>query len=306
MPIYDNDMWLLVLNPVSGGGRGVHHRQKIERALSTHGLRHVTAVSDYPGHTTQLTIDAIAAGCRRIIVAGGDGSLGEAANGILAQQTVPTAAVTLATLPVGTGNDWARSHHIPHDYDEAAALLAGRQGQPHDAGLVEFPRTGERRYFVNVAGIGFDATVVQRMPSRRLGRLAYLVGLLRGIAAYHPLPLRLRVAGKCEEASALVLLACINRYFGGGMLVAPEAQCDDGLLDLVLIRHMGALEILHDLPRLFDGSLATHPKVSAWTVAEGQIEGPEGAPLEADGEFVGYAPAIFRVLPGALSMVRGR
>jgi YegS/Rv2252/BmrU family lipid kinase len=299
---FDSDTWLLVLNPVSGRGAGLRDRRRIEAALDAHGLGHHAMVSGYPGHTTVLVAQAIAAGCRRIVVAGGDGSLSEAANGILGQSAVPAERVALGLVPVGTGNDWARMRGVPHDYAAAAAVIAAGASAPQDVGVIDFA-DGSRRHFVNVAGTGFDAGVVERMPDRRLGRLAYLIGLLREMAGYRPLPLRWRDPGGEAGAQTFVMFACIGRYCGGGMFVAPAARDDDGLLDIALIRHMGRIEVIRSLPRLFDGSIARHPKVSTWQTAGIELLGPAGASVEADGELVGRLPASIAVRSRALQVM---
>ncbi|MBL8492076.1 MAG: diacylglycerol kinase family lipid kinase [Rhodocyclaceae bacterium] len=302
LPDFPPDHCLLVLNPVSGRGRGVRHRQEIEAMLADQGLAFESAVSAYAGHTTVLVADAVRRGCRRVLVAGGDGSLNEAVNGLFGQQAVAPDRVTLALLPVGTGNDWGRGHGLARDMQAAIALAAGGRSSPHDVGVIEFA-DGGRRHFINVAGCGFDSTVVARMPSRRFGRLAYLVGLLRGLAAYRPLPLDLEVAGRRRSVQTLVVFACLGRYCGGGMDVAPDARTDDGLMDLTVIRHMNVLQILRDLPRLFDGTLPAHPRVDVERTAEAVLAGPEGTLLEADGDIVGRLPARLRVIPGALRVV---
>lgn len=303
LPDFAAETWLLALNPISGRGRGLAARQRIEARLAARGQRFHTAVSRYPGETADLTAAAVDRGCRRVLVAGGDGSLSEAVNGLFIQQAVPPAAVTLALLPVGTGNDWARSHGLPSAMEAAIDLAVSGTPRRHDAGRIEFA-AGGHRHFVNVAGAGFDAVVVERMPSRRLGRLAYLVGLLRGLAAYRPLPMQITVDGRREEAEALVAFACIGSTCGGGMRVAPGAQDDDGLLDVTLIRYLKPWEILRDARRLFDGSLLGHPRVSGWRASRVHLAGAPGIPLEADGEPAGHLPATVSVLPAALSLVR--
>ena len=302
MDAFDSGTWLLVLNPVSGRGVGLRDRAKIEAALAAEQLAFVAVVSAHPGHTLTLVADAITRGCRNVLVAGGDGSLSEAVNGICAQSVVPPEAVRLALIPVGTGNDWARAQALPHGYREAAGIVATGAVRRHDVGVIDFA-TGGRRWFVNVAGMGFDAGVIQRMPTRRLGRLAYLIGLLRELILYRPEALRWRHDGAERSAEAFVLFACIGRFCGGGMLVAPQASAEDGLLDFVLVRHMGRLEVLRALPALFDGSLAQHPKVETWRAKRVTFTGVPGIAIEADGELVGHTPATFRVLPDALRMV---
>lgn len=301
---YAPETWLLVLNPVSGRGAGLRDRPQIEAALRAQGIAYRSFVSDYAGHTIALVTEAIACGCRRIAIAGGDGSLSEAANGILGQTAIPPKDLRLALIPVGTGNDWARMHAIPRDYAAAAALIAHGRMADQDAGVIEFA-TGGRRYFVNVAGTGFDAGVVERMPTRRLGRLAYLIGLVRELVAYRPLSLHWRIGGEQSSADAFVLFACIGRYCGGGMLVAPSASDADGLLDLVLIRHMRRWNVMQSLPQLFDGRLKDHPKVVAWTAPGIELLAPTGTAIEADGELVGRLPATLSLKREALRVIVG-
>ena len=300
---FDDATWLLAINPVSGRGRGVKQRSLIEAGLHEQGSRFRTVISTHAGHTADLVSEAVQDGCRRVLIAGGDGSFGEAVNGLFAQNVVAADAVTLALLPVGTGNDWARGHGLPTELGAAIRLATHGRAQPHDAGLIEFAVTGSRRWFINVAGTGFDAAVVERMPSRRLGRLAYVIGLLRGLSAYGPLPLQLAFDGRREKLDALVVFACIGSTCGGGMRVAPEARSDDGLLDLTLIRYLKPLQILRDIRRLFDGTLPSHPKVSCWKTTRVSLDGPAGTPVEADGEPVGHLPVEVSVLPAALRVV---
>lgn len=306
---YDSHTWLLLLNPISGCGLGLRDRAHIEAAIAAHGISYVAALSEYPGHIVALVNEAIVRGCRRILVAGGDGSLSEAVNGIFTQQVVAPGQVTLALLPIGTGNDWARGRGIPHDYASALRLVAAGHTASHDVGVIDFAApgmSGTRRYFVNVAGTGFDAGVIERMPSRKLGRIAYLVGLLRELVSYRPLSLRLKIGTQPVDAEAFVFFACIGRYCGGGMQVAPQARSDDGLFDLTLVRCLGRIELLLNLRRLFDGTLPEHPKVSTWQGATVEIDAPNapgGAAIEADGELVGHAPARLKILPKALRII---
>ena len=153
---FDAATWLLALNPVSGGGKGLAARARIERRLALLGQRSHTVVSDYAGATADQVATAVRRGCRRVLVVGGDGSLSEAINGLFAQNAVPPSEVTVALLPMGTGNDWARSHGVPTALTAAIELAVTGQSRRHDVGLVAF-EDGRRRHFVNVAGAGFDA-----------------------------------------------------------------------------------------------------------------------------------------------------
>lgn len=294
--------WLVLANPISGGGKGVRERAAIEAALRAAGLEFAFVVSEYHGHAIELVAEAIARGCRRVLAVGGDGTVNECVNGIFRQQTVPPEAVLLAVLPIGTGNDWARTHFLCGDYGVVARNLASPTGSPHDVGLVSFANGGTR-HFVNVAGIGFDAHVVAAMPQEKLGPLAYLWALLRGLLKFRAVPVTLVLAEERLEDRAFVLFFSIGRYCGGGMNVAPQAVVDDGLFDITLIAELSRWEVLRNLRRLFDGSILSHPKVTSRRAAAGEVLAESAQPIEADGELIGHAPVRFAILPGALRVL---
>lgn len=294
--------WLIVANPISGQGRAMHHRHEIEAVLRRHGLDFDFVISEYPGHAVELVARAVAGGCRHVLAVGGDGTVNECANGIFSQHAVPTAEVTLGVMPIGTGNDWARTHGIPKDYAGVAALMTAGSSRLHDVGLAEFG-DGSARHFINVAGLGFDAHVVEALPDRTLGPLAYLVGLAKGLLSYDAVSLGLTFAERRIDTRAFVLFFAIGRYCGSGMNVAPKAEVDDGLFDITLIQDLSRWEVLKSLRRLFDGTLLTHPKVLALREAEGAVEAATTQPVEADGELIGHAPVCFSILPRALRVV---
>lgn len=297
------DAWLAVLNPVSGGGRALREHGRIEGLLAARGLRFRIAVSEYAGHVTGLVDAALAAGCRQVVVAGGDGSLHQAANAILAQRGCPSHAVTLAALPVGTGNDWVKTLAIPRDWERAVDLIAGTRRRRIDAGRIDFDDGRPSCHFMNVAGIGFDAEVVRRMPPNKRGALAYLSGVLGTLAGYRPVSPSLSGDIEADAEELFVLFACLGRYCGGGMHVAPSAQPDDGLFDVVRVRRLGRLEVLANLRRLYDGTLPAHPKVAIGPARRLRLQTPRPCAIQADGELVGETPATLSVLPGALTVV---
>ncbi len=279
----------------------MHHRHEIEAVLRRHGIDFDFVVSEYPGHAIELAAQAVAGGCRHVLAVGGDGTVNECANGIFRQHAAPTAEVTLGVMPIGTGNDWARTHRIPKDYAEVAALMASGANRLHDVGVAEFGG-GTRRHFVNVAGLGFDAHVVEALPDRTLGPLAYLAGLVKGLMSYRAVSVGLTFGERRIDARAFVLFFAIGRYCGSGMNVAPLAEVDDGLFDITLVQDLSRWEVVKSLRRLFDGTLLTHPKVIALREAAAQVDaGP--VPVEADGELIGHAPVRFAILPRALRVL---
>ncbi len=294
--------WFAVLNPAAGGGRGLRERARIETALTAAGVRARLAVSEHPGHALTLAQAAARAGERRFIAIGGDGTLNEVVNGVLLAE-MPPGEATLALLPVGRGDDWARSHRVPHRLETAARLIASGRTILHDVGVAHFRGEGGRRYFINVAGVGFDAYVVEQTRATRLGPLSYLAGLLRGFATYRAPRMRVHADALNLDETLFVTFAALGRYCGGGMHVAPSAVTDDGLLDVVTIEAIGHLELVLNLRRLFDGSLPRYRRVRTARCERVEVATAVRTGVQLDGELVGEAPVTFSVLPRMVRVI---
>jgi YegS/Rv2252/BmrU family lipid kinase len=296
--------WFAVLNPAAGGGRGSRDRARIEATLGAAGVPCRLAISEYPGHGIALAQAAASEGFRRFIAIGGDGTLNEVVNGLLSAGIAADEA-TLALLPVGRGDDWARTHRIPRRLEDAVRLIAAGRSALHDVGVAQFHRDGSRRHFLNVAGVGFDAYVVEQTRAVRLGPLSYLAGLLRGFASYRAPRMTLDADAIQLDQVLFVAFAAVGRYCGGGMHVAPAAVTDDGLLDVVTIGEIGRIELLLNLRRLFDGSLLHYAKVRSARCERLRVDTSPPAGVQADGELLGQAPVTFSVLPRALRVIVG-
>jgi YegS/Rv2252/BmrU family lipid kinase len=249
-----------------------------------------------------VVADAIARGARRFVAVGGDGTLHEVVNGVLGSRM----RCTLAVVPNGTGNDWARGQALPRTPAGLADLLACGRSRALDAGEIEYstPSGTERRWFVNVAGCGYDAHVLERLSARAPRGLAYLLAVAGGLATYAPARFRVRADGATAiDATLFVAFAALGRYCGGGMQVAPGADPADGALDVVGIRHLGLPSTLARLPRLYTGGILRDPAVRHFRTALVEIDADPPVRVEADGQLLGHTPARMRVLPQALDCV---
>lgn len=294
--------WLVVANPVSGRGRALRLRARVEAALRALALPCRFAVSERAGHALELVRQGIAAGHRRILALGGDGTVNEIVSAAFGQSVCDPAALTLAVLPTGTGNDWARGLGVAAHPETALAILRQPRIVRHDVGVAHFAADGRRRHFINVAGVGFDAAVVARMPAEKR-TLTYVGGLLGALLAYRALPATLRVDGEQLDTRLFVAFVCLGRYCGGGMRVAPGALPDDGLFDVTTVAALTRLEVLRNLRRLYDGSLLDHPKVRAGRGAQVAVDAQQPLGVEVDGEWAGHTPVRFELLPRALAVV---
>jgi len=176
-----------------------------------------------------------------------------------------------------------------------------------DVGVVEYRSKGQsfQRFFVNAAGIGFDAAAVEateRLPKYFGGTVPYLAGLLRTLVGYQNKSVVLRIGDRVEAARVLSVVVSNGSYLGGGMHVAPEASLNDSLLDVVVIGDVGKFELLKALPMVYKGTHGTHPKVSMEKAARIAVETSERVLVHADGELLGEGPASFWLMPAALSI----
>jgi YegS/Rv2252/BmrU family lipid kinase len=277
-----------------------------------------------PGDGVRIAAEAWQEGRNRFLIAGGDGSLHDAVNGLMRQRrtagadAVDTAprTPTLIPLPLGTGNDWARSLGLPrHPAAQAAAIARGHYAL-HDIGRIDFldptGATRDTRWFINMAGAGFDAHVIERMAGRTPSRFAYLYGALRELGRYRSPAFQLTLqdatgagAGSSVEGRWLLAFVANGQYCGSGMHVAPAARQDDGLFDVVTIEALGLLRALPKLARLYSGGLLRDRAVRMQVASRLRIDAAPAAGLEADGQFVGRTPAVITVEPAALRTLRG-
>ncbi len=297
-----SDKWFAVSNPASGGGRGSRDRERIATLLRESGLDMDMAASEYQGHTLKLAADAARSGFRKFLAIGGDGTLNEMLNGALASGAGEGEAL-FGLVPVGRGNDWARTHRIPTRYRDAVAVLRRGRAVDHDVGVADIGTQGLRRFFINAAGAGFDAHVVERTRDDRLGAVSYLLALPASLLSYHAPELVLRFDQQNISGKVFLAFASVNKYCGGGMLVAPHAEFDDGLLDVTVVNEVSVWELLLNLKKLFDGTLPSYRKVRTFRTRSVEIAGPVPVNSEADGELIGTTPIRFSVLPRYVKVV---
>jgi YegS/Rv2252/BmrU family lipid kinase len=300
---------LVVVNPRSRSGRTGRRWPKLEArvrsALGPVEVEHTRA----PRDAERLAREAVRAGIERIVIAGGDGTLGEVASGLLGAGLSKYAEIGL--LPFGTGGDFARSLSLPREFEPALEVLAAGHTRTVDAGRVRFrgPRGEERvAHFANVASFGLSALVtelVQRTTPLFGPSATFTLGALGAILRHHSEPVTLRVDGELAHEGPLTLATGANgRWFGAGMQVAPEASPDDGLLDAVIVKGLSRPALLAKLPKIYGGSHLRDPAVRLLRGRCIEADAPAGrVPIELDGEPLGTLPARIEVLPAALRVI---
>ena len=302
--------WFVVVNPVSGGGRGLGEFPKISRLLRENGIEHDSAFTEHRYHATELTVEAANRGYRNIIVVGGDGTLNEVVNGLFIQKQCAPKEILLAVIAVGTGNDWVRTFSIPRNYSAIIRAIKERTSFLQDVAKVTYTESKyeQSRYMVNVAGLGFDADVIKIFNHLKLkgykGKWLYLYSLLKGYFSAKPAGATIEVDGKVIYNKLLFSLAVgVCRYNGGGIQQLPRAVANDGLLDLTIIRPVHWWHVIFRANRLFNGKIYTIGHVE---YAQGRVVKITSAPdmsLETDGELQGGTPVTISIVDEAIRVV---
>ncbi|NLJ44103.1 MAG: diacylglycerol kinase family lipid kinase [Bacteroidales bacterium] len=303
------DEWFAVVNPNAGNGKGKKDWKRIAWLLDKEGIKYSMKLTEKRGHATIMTRDLIRSGYRKFISVGGDGTLNEIVNGIFTQDKCPTTDCTISKIPVGTGNDWGRMFGIPLVYEGAVRVIREARQMKHDVGFINYYDGGrqEKRYFINIAGLGFESIVVKKTNSQKekgkSNKAIYFWNLLSSLISYKNIQSDITIDGKTVKAKIFSLNVGNGRYCGGGMRQTPEAMPDDGLLDVTVIREIGRIEIIRNLKLLYDGTLLSHPRIDGYRCTNVKVESEFPLYVEADGESLGHTPAEFGIIPSAVNVI---
>ncbi len=303
-------MWKVIVNPTSGSGKAAKKWKVIERKLKAAGIEFELAFTKHKGHAIVLSKNAIEAGFRKIIVVGGDGTNHEVMNGILQQKVVESTAITQCLFPVGTGNDWIRTHKLPRKVDLIIKNIQANKTKLQDIGKVSFQNENGRgeRYFMNVAGLAYDAFIAKKSnenPNFTRNKFFYFYLVLRCLFQYKPQRVRIEFDEQTVDNQYYTINIGICKYNGGGMRLVPQAIPDDGLFALTTVGNMSILGVIASTPYLYNGKIGKHRKGFTTQAKEINIDSldKEKVMLELDGEYLGVSPIQFELLPKAFRFV---
>jgi YegS/Rv2252/BmrU family lipid kinase len=307
----DPNEWLLIVNPNAGNNKGRKDWDLVSSILKKHDLSCSEVFTERKGHAIELSKEGISRGYRRILCVGGDGTLNEIVNGVFSQENCPSKEITLGLIPVGTGNDWGRMFGIPLDYEGAIKIIKEGKMMLHDIGTISFFKGSEKekRYFINIAGLGFESVVVKRTNNQKdkgkSGKAIYFYNLLMSLISYKNTKAEIVIDGKKIEADVFSINVGNGRYCGGGMRQTPFAVPDDGILDVTIIKGMGKIEIILNLKILYNGKILNHPKVEGHKCKNVIVRSDSVLYAEADGESLGHTPVEFNIIPASINIVYG-
>lgn len=304
----------VVVNPQAAGGQVGRSWPEIYGEIASVLGPFEFRFTDAAGAATLLTREALFAGADVVASLGGDGTHNETIHGFFGPDGEPiNPQAAIAVLPFGTGGDFRKSLGLSRDLGEAARRLLEAEPRPLDVGRVTL--TGHdgkpvTRHFINIASFGIAGLVDKKVneSSKALGGTAsFVLGTVRALTEFVPQAVRLVVDDHIDVHLTIHNVAVANgRFFGGGMKVAPFAEIDDGLFDVVIIRDLDLGGILTAAVRLYDGhhfrdADVTH--LQARRVRAEPVNGGDVVLLDLDGEQPGQLPATFEILPGVVRIV---
>lgn len=295
----------VIVNPVAGNGQSARRWVQAEPVLRANGLDYEVVYTERPGDAVRLARRAAEMGAGLLVAVGGDGTLNEVANGII--EIEAAGSVRLGVVPTGRGRDLCRTVGIPLNHLEAAKRLTNGGELAIDVGRMEYRRNGAAagRYFLNFAGLGFDVEVTKQANRQRRGggTIPYLASVVSTLMTYRNPAVELVLDGVPRKMRANMIVVANGRFFGGGMRIAPAASLDDGLFEVVVLGDVGKLELLANLPRIYNGSHVAHPKVSVWRAQDVEVRSAEAVGAQADGDPLGETPVSIHLARRGIRLV---
>lgn len=293
----------VIVNPVAGGGRTRRAWSQLQHVL--HGVNVEIQVVETTGIGSgiELSRAAVRDGWPLVVAVGGDGTVNEVVNGVM--DGAPSVTAAVAVIPTGRGRDVCRNLGVAADPMVAARRVFAGDEVLVDVGAAESP-DGRCRYFINAAGVGFDAAVAER--ARRgwaPGTVGYLLAVLKCLNAYQPSPVTVSLDdGRAVTERVAAVVVANGVHYGGGMKIAPSADPSDGRLDVVVLGDFGRLALLRWLPTLYTGGHIASSRVSVRPARLVVLDFATPLPAHVDGESLPVAPTRLNIRPRALRLRR--
>ncbi len=284
-----------IYNPAAGSGLGKKIGQQTEEMLKSKSLPVQTVMTSHPGHATELAKQAAQSHAKTAIAIGGDGTALEVARGLMGTETA------LGIIPAGTGNDFRKTLGIDASPEKALQTILEKEAKPTDVGLLN------GQLFLNEIGTGFDVAVLdyaQKAKKYCRGLLPYLFGVLRALFTFRPIPVSYKIDDQeAEKKDVFVIAAANGGIIGGGIVIAPDAKVDDGLMDIIIVDRIKWYKLPLRLIGLLQGKILTFPETHFTRASQLSFSAPDMR-LNVDGEIVTASEAVVEIQPGALKIHR--
>ncbi len=303
------NIWVCIFNPTAGTKNMDLVWKEIEGEFSKQKIKYISYFTKFHKDAINKVIDFIKKGYRKFIAAGGDGTVHEVVNAFMSQNVVSYTDLTLALIPVGTGNDWAKHHKIPNAIKEAIKLIKTEKTDFQEIGVADYfvGQQSKREYFNNVAGMAYDAYVVQQLEKRtsKPNKFIYIFIVILYILRYKLKKTKIKIGEKELINKFYTINLGVCKYSGGGMSLVPHSNHNDGLLALTYAENLNKLSVIFNSYRFYNETITNHPKIHGMQTKEARIESmtDEQICLELDGESVGHTPVNFSIIEKGLKFV---
>ena len=292
--------FFIVVNPHSGNSNFKKSWEKITYILKLKNINFSYSFTEYRKHEVILVDKAIEQGYRNIISVGGDGTLHHVVNGIMKQRYIKTSKIKLGVIPLGTDNDWIRTYNIPNSIEKSIDIIFKNTTVLQDIGCITL-LNGKKEYFNNLAGTGYDGYVVKNLNYlKKMGSLAFLVSGLYSLFSYKKTKYKIIINNKTINEQCLMILFGICKYSGGGLRITKDPNPKDGLLDITIVKNISFLDLLFNIPKLYNGDIIHHRKVTNYKTRELKILDNYNSTIEADGEIIGNGSLNVTIIRKAL------
>jgi YegS/Rv2252/BmrU family lipid kinase len=305
---------LFIINPASARGTTLRAWAGARQKIAALGIDFDEHITTRAGDATEVTREALTNGTARIIAVGGDGTLSEVVNGYLDQHgRAINKSAAIGLLPSGTGSDFRRSLGL-RGRDDSIGTLLSAETRLIDVARAEFrdqDGANAARFFINVASFGLGGDVsasVNRwrdsLPQWVGGRVRFIAAAVAALGRYRNIRVSIQFDDDREiQISSNLIVVANGRFAGGGMMLAPHAELDDGLLDVIATDEVTRWDVIKELPRIQRGGHLKNPKVTALRAREVSIYSEDPMAVDLDGEMVGYTPVRIRLLPASIKFL---
>ena len=300
----NTNSWFIIANPTSGNRNFSKLWKEIQQLLKNKNLDYSFAFTQFSKHEITLVQNAIKIGFRNIISVGGDGTLHHVVNGIMLQRYVKTSDITIAVIPLGTGNDWVKTYNIPCNIQKAVEIIHQNKIISQDIGVLE-TENKTNSYFNNVAGLGYDGYIVHKLEKlKRFGSIAYLLSGIVGLLFYKKSVFKIIFNDKVIETNCLMTLFGICKFSGGGMQFTKDVNSTDGLLDIMIAKNLNLFDLIYNIKKLYNGNIVNHKKIETYKTKEITVIPKTSKPfVQADGELINTGKVTVKIIEKAINFV---
>lgn len=298
--------WFVIINPTSGNGKSSKKIDSIQQLFKKYKIQVTTVLTTYRHHEKILIQEALKKGFNKFICVGGDGTLHHIINGIMQQNIVKSDQIKLAVIPVGTGNDWVKTYHIPNNIEKAVALIKNEHTVLQDVGKIKVLSNNHISFFNNAAGIGFDGYVVHKIASfKKLGSITYLLAALISFFKFKKSNILINSDTKNIESKIFMITVGLCRYSGGGMQLTDFKNHKPGNFDMTLVKNITLRKVLLNIKKLFNGKIIQLKEVDALHTQSLKITVKDNhlPYIQADGELLGSGNCEINIIKNAIQFV---